>query len=62
MASRKRMNESTKRVQVAPPRATLLYDLSFEKHLDRGKQLQKQSHKGFKKMESDIEKKREDGA
>ncbi|KAK6780310.1 hypothetical protein RDI58_022494 [Solanum bulbocastanum] len=31
-------------------------------HLDRGKQLQKQSHKGFKKMESDTEKKREEGA
>ncbi|KAL3380786.1 hypothetical protein AABB24_001108 [Solanum stoloniferum] len=57
MPSRKRMNESTKRVQVAPPRVRLLSDLSFEKHLDRDKQ----SHKGFKKMESDhhTEKKRE---
>ncbi|KAL3380767.1 hypothetical protein AABB24_001094, partial [Solanum stoloniferum] len=60
MPSRKRMNESTKRVQVAPPRVRLLSDLSFEKHLDRDKQ----SHKGFKKMESDhhTEKKREEGA
>ncbi|KAH0782377.1 hypothetical protein KY290_001975 [Solanum tuberosum] len=49
MSSRKRMNESTKRVQVAPPRVRLLSDLSFEKNLDRDKQ----SHKGFKKMESD---------
>ncbi|KAK4731733.1 hypothetical protein R3W88_024721 [Solanum pinnatisectum] len=45
MASRKRMNDSTKRVQVAPPRVRLLFDLSFEKHLDRGKQLQKQSQR-----------------
>uniref|UniRef100_M1CD97 Uncharacterized protein n=1 Tax=Solanum tuberosum TaxID=4113 RepID=M1CD97_SOLTU len=60
MPSRKRMNESTKRVQVAPPRVRLLSDLSFEKNLDRDKQ----SHKGFKKMESDhhTEKKREEGA
>ncbi|KAH0782360.1 hypothetical protein KY290_001958 [Solanum tuberosum] len=59
MPSRKRMNESTKRVQVAPPRVRLLSDLSFEKHLDRDKQ----SHKGFKKMECDhhTEKKREEG-
>ncbi|KAK4738289.1 hypothetical protein R3W88_001986 [Solanum pinnatisectum] len=56
MPSRKRMNESTK-----PPRVKqLLSDLSFEKHLDRDKQ----SHKGFKKMECDhdTEKKREVGA
>ncbi|WMV10885.1 hypothetical protein MTR67_004270 [Solanum verrucosum] len=60
MSSRKRMNESTKRVQVAPPRVRLLSDLSFERNLDRDKQ----SHKGFKKMESDhhTEKKREEGA
>ncbi|KAG5627400.1 hypothetical protein H5410_012618 [Solanum commersonii] len=60
MPSRKRMNESTKRVQVAPPRVRLLSDLSFEKHLDRDKQC----HKGFKKMESDYhtEKKRQEGA
>uniref|UniRef100_A0A3Q7EH89 Uncharacterized protein n=1 Tax=Solanum lycopersicum TaxID=4081 RepID=A0A3Q7EH89_SOLLC len=60
MPSRKRMNASTKRVQVAPPRVRLLSDLSFEKHLDR----EKQSHKGFKKMESDhhTEKKRQGGA
>uniref|UniRef100_M1CD87 Uncharacterized protein n=1 Tax=Solanum tuberosum TaxID=4113 RepID=M1CD87_SOLTU len=60
MPSRKRMKESTKRVQVAPPRVRLLSDLSFDKHLDRDKQ----SHKGFKKMESDyhIENKREEGA
>ncbi|KAG5627402.1 hypothetical protein H5410_012620 [Solanum commersonii] len=60
MPSRKRMNESTKRVQVAAPRVRLLSDLSFEKHLDRDKQ----SHKGFKKMESDhhTEKKRQEGA
>ncbi|KAG5627432.1 hypothetical protein H5410_012650 [Solanum commersonii] len=60
MASRKRMNESTKRVQVALPRVRLLSDLSFEKHLDRDKQ----SHKGFKKMECDhdTKKKREEGA
>ncbi|KAK6804115.1 hypothetical protein RDI58_001899 [Solanum bulbocastanum] len=60
MPSRKRMNESTKRVQVAPPRVRLLSDLSFEKHLDRDKQC----HKGFKKMDSDhhTEKKREEGA
>ncbi|KAK6804114.1 hypothetical protein RDI58_001898 [Solanum bulbocastanum] len=60
MPSRKGMNESTKRVQVAPPRVRLLSDLSFEKHLDRDKQ----SHKGFKKMDSDhhTEKKREEGA
>lgn len=32
MPSRKRMNESTKRVQVAAPRVRLLSDLSFEKH------------------------------
>ncbi|XP_015087095.1 RNA-binding protein 28-like [Solanum pennellii] len=62
MESRKRMKESTKRVQVAPLRVRLLSDLSFQKHLDRGKQLQKQSPKGFKKTDSDTEKKREDGA
>ncbi|KAK4738319.1 hypothetical protein R3W88_002016 [Solanum pinnatisectum] len=57
MPSRKR-NESTK-----PPRLKqLLSDFSFEKQLDGDKQLQKQSHKGFKKMESDTEKKREEGA
>ncbi|KAG5627361.1 hypothetical protein H5410_012579 [Solanum commersonii] len=57
MASSKR-NESTK-----PPRVKqLLSDFSFEKQLDGDKQLQKQSHKGFKKMESDTEKKREEGA
>ncbi|WMV10905.1 hypothetical protein MTR67_004290 [Solanum verrucosum] len=57
MQSRKR-NQSTK-----PPRVKqLLSDFSFEKHLDGDKQLQKQSHKGFKKMESDTEKKREEGA
>uniref|UniRef100_M1A778 Uncharacterized protein n=1 Tax=Solanum tuberosum TaxID=4113 RepID=M1A778_SOLTU len=57
MPSRKR-NESTK-----PPRVKqLLSDFSFEKQLDGDKQLQKQSHKGFKKMESDTEKKREEGA
>ncbi|KAG5627392.1 hypothetical protein H5410_012610 [Solanum commersonii] len=60
MPSRKRMNESTKRVQVAAPRVRLLSGLSFEKHLDRDKQ----SHEGFKKMDSDhhTEKKREEGA
>ena len=60
MPSRKRMNASTKRVQVVPPHVRLLSDLSFEKHLDRDKQ----SHKGFKKMENDhhTEKKRQGGA
>ncbi|KAK4737813.1 hypothetical protein R3W88_001510 [Solanum pinnatisectum] len=44
---------STKHVHVAPPRVKLLSDFSFEKHLDGHKQLKKQSHKGFKKMETD---------
>ncbi|WMV10049.1 hypothetical protein MTR67_003434 [Solanum verrucosum] len=51
MGSTKRM--STKHVQVAPPRVKLLSDFSFEKELDGHKQLKKQSHKGFKKMETD---------
>lgn len=59
MPSRKRMNASTKRVQVVPLHVRLLSDLSFEKCLD-----DKQIHKGFKKMESDhhTKKKREEGA
>ncbi|KAK4379652.1 hypothetical protein RND71_001514 [Anisodus tanguticus] len=59
-------NVSPKRVEVAPPRhKQLLSDYSFEKHLDGGEQTkkEKQNHKGnFKKMESDTEKKREEGA
>ncbi|KAH0730153.1 hypothetical protein KY289_001341 [Solanum tuberosum] len=51
VGSTKRM--STKHVQVAPPRVKLLSDFSFEKYLDGHKQLKKQSHKGFKKMETD---------
>ncbi|XP_049387082.1 FK506-binding protein 3-like [Solanum stenotomum] len=51
MGSTKRM--STKHVQVAPPRIKLLSDFSFEKYLDGHKQLNKQSQKGFKKMETD---------
>ncbi|KAK6804134.1 hypothetical protein RDI58_001918 [Solanum bulbocastanum] len=54
MPSRNR-NESTERPRVKQ----LLSDFSFEKQLDGDKQLQKQSHKGFNKMESDTEKKRE---
>ncbi|KAL3380343.1 hypothetical protein AABB24_000802 [Solanum stoloniferum] len=58
MGSTKRM--STKHVQVAP-RVKLLSDFSFEKELDGHKQLNKQSQKGFKKMETDrIQQKRID--
>ncbi|PHT60206.1 hypothetical protein CQW23_02569 [Capsicum baccatum] len=46
---------SIKPTQVAPPRVKLLSDLSFEKHLDGDK---KQSHTGFKKMDSRAEIKR----
>ncbi|CAN4110498.1 unnamed protein product [Withania somnifera] len=48
MGSRNR-NMST---QVAPPLKKLLPDFSFEKQLDGHKQLKKQSHKSFKKMEN----------
>ncbi|KAG5632019.1 hypothetical protein H5410_003736 [Solanum commersonii] len=40
-------------LDVAPPRIKLLSNFSFEKYLDGHKQLNKQSHKGFKKMETD---------
>ncbi|MCD7447460.1 hypothetical protein HAX54_029726 [Datura stramonium] len=56
MGSRKRMslNVSTKRVQVAPPREKqLISDSSFKKQLEGDKQLQKQTHKNFKKRRPD---------
>ncbi|KAM3323339.1 hypothetical protein P3S67_004490 [Capsicum chacoense] len=48
---------STKPTQVAPHRVNLLSDHSFENHLDGDK---KQSYKGFKKMDSLTENKREE--
>ncbi|KAF3633646.1 hypothetical protein FXO37_26944 [Capsicum annuum] len=47
--------------QVVPPlRVKLLSDFSFEKQLDGDNQLKKQNHKGFKKMDTAPEKKREE--
>ncbi|PHT59759.1 hypothetical protein CQW23_02122 [Capsicum baccatum] len=45
---------------VSPRRVKLLSDFSFEKQLDGDNQLKKQNHKGFKKIDTAPEKKREE--